>query len=122
MKRKVLIVEDNAVLAESYSELMIMQGYDVVGMESTGKAAIESTLENNPDLLIMDISLDGTMDGIAAAIKIIEHRSIPIIFISGFSDDRRRTMIDEIPGSRYVMKPTDFNVLAATVSELLSAG
>lgn len=120
--RKILIVEDNVMLRETYVEIVRLLGHEIVGVEATGRGAVEAARRHSPDLVFMDIALDGGMTGIEAAESITEHRALPIIFISGFSDEKVRGRLVGIPNYRLMMKPIDFDELRSVVCEMLNAG
>ena len=67
---KILIVEDEAIVAENIAGRLHQQGYDVVGIVDSGPEAIEQAANTQPDLILMDIMLKGESDGVAAAIEI----------------------------------------------------
>ena len=86
MKKRILLVENNAVLAVLTKLELEDMGYDVLQIAATGENAIELALENNPDLILMDVKLDGALDGTEAAIEIRKHLPIPVIFLTGTTD------------------------------------
>lgn len=117
--RKILIVEDNAMLSETYAEMLKLEGYDVLEVEATGEGAVDSALLNRPDVIIMDIALEGAMSGIQAAVRINRSMSVPIILISGHSDENTRSMVDAISNSMFMMKPVRFAMLDSLITEAL---
>lgn len=119
---KVLLVEDNVMLSETYAEILSLLGHEVLDIVVTGPDAIEAARRNLPDLVLMDIALEGVMSGIEAAEIIVEHRPMPIIFISGFSDEKVRARVSKIPNHRFMMKPIDFEALREVISGLVKAG
>ncbi|NLW77361.1 MAG: response regulator, partial [Methanomicrobiales archaeon] len=86
-KNRILIVEDEFVTAASLSVVLNDFGFEVVGTVDNGEEAIFSAKELLPDLILMDIILNGEMTGIAAVSTIKEKYDIPIIFLTGQSDD-----------------------------------
>lgn len=85
-KGTVLIVEDDLLLSMVEERLIQNLGYKVVGKVEKGLDAVEKVLKLNPDVIIMDISLKGDLDGIDTMQKIREHSSIPVIYLSGSAD------------------------------------
>ncbi|KAF5430313.1 hypothetical protein C5S42_00490, partial [Candidatus Methanomarinus sp.] len=83
---RILIVEDEAIIAEDLKMAINNIGFNVVGHATNARVAIEKALEFEPDLIIMDIVLKGQMNGIDASYKIHEKRNIPIIFLTAYSD------------------------------------
>lgn len=87
VKASILVVEDEAITALDINEKLVKLGYEVVNLVATGTEAIKFSAEYRPDLVLMDISLKGKMDGTEAAQK-ISSLSIPVVFISAYSDDK----------------------------------
>ncbi|MCX6876545.1 MAG: response regulator [Verrucomicrobia bacterium] len=87
---RLLIVEDEFILAMDLKARLGEMGYGVVGKAGTGAAAIAAAEQHRPDLILMDIRLSGHMDGIAAASEIRRHHDIPVIFMSAYADEETR--------------------------------
>jgi len=88
MKKKVLIVEDDQLLAYLMEQYVVNCDCEVVGSVDNGEEAISFVKENTPDFILMDIRIEGSLDGIETAILINEIKEIKIIFISGNSDEQ----------------------------------
>lgn len=84
--KKILIVEDEGIIAMTLRTVFEGLGYGVADIAMTGPEAIELARTHRPDLVLMDIKLDGNMDGIEAARLIRENADIPILFLSGNVD------------------------------------
>ncbi len=84
---KILIVEDESIIVKSLENRLIKAGYDVIGNASSGKEAIELAKQLNPDLILMDIKLNGEMTGIEAASEINKFLNIPIVYLTSYSDE-----------------------------------
>lgn len=106
-KAKILIVEDEGLIAMDLKSRLQNLGYDVPHIALSGEEAVKKAREIQPDLVIMDIKLSGDMDGIEAADIIRVSCDIPIIFLTAFLDEAllRRAKIIEPYG--YVLKPFD---------------
>jgi PAS domain S-box-containing protein len=102
---RILIVEDESIVAEDIQRSLENMGYSILSIVSSGEEAIEKVKENEPDLVLMDIMLDGEMDGIEAADMIHSFSNIPIIFLTAYSDEKilERAKITEPFG--YIIKP-----------------
>ena len=102
---KVLVVEDEVIVARSIASQLNQLGYIVTGTASSAKVAITKASETKPAIVLMDIILKGEMDGIAAASYIREHLDIPVIFLTAYGDDQtlKRAKITQPYG--YVVKP-----------------
>lgn len=85
-KGRVLIVEDDMLLSMVEERLIKRLGYEVVDKVTKGIEAIEKAEELNPDIIVMDISLKGDMDGIEAMETIREKSEVPVIYLSGRGD------------------------------------
>ncbi len=112
---KILIVEDERILAIGMKRKLENAGYTVTGMASSGEEAVENARNTNPDLILMDIVLKGNMDGIEAAQRIINLYNIPIIYITAYADEEilERAMITEPYG--YLLKPFKVSELNANI-------
>jgi DNA-binding response OmpR family regulator len=82
---KVLIVEDEVMVAENLKETFVDWGFHVVGAIRNGRTAILVAKDANPDLLVMDVKLDGDLNGVETAIVVrsLFEKALPVIFISG---------------------------------------
>ncbi|HEY8400941.1 MAG TPA: response regulator [Cytophagaceae bacterium] len=102
---KVMIVEDNAIQSLMLQEVFLLNGYEVVGIYDTGEAAIESLKDNTPDVIIMDISLAGEMDGVEASEKIYQNYQIPVIFLTSYSQEKYLKKASKSGAYSYLLKP-----------------
>ena len=118
-KSKILIVEDMAIVAEDLRLKLKRMGYDIVGTVESGDLAIRQAFENNPDMILMDIQLKGRTDGIEAAEKIRYRQNIPIVFLTGNTDQEtvQRAKLSEAYG--FIVKPFDERELHATIEMAL---
>lgn len=85
-KGRVLIVEDDMLLSMVEERLIKRLGFEVVGKVTKGSDAIEKEKKLNPDIIVMDISLKGDMDGIETMEAIREKSDVPVIYLSGSGD------------------------------------
>src|SRR5512141_2743958 len=85
-KAQILVVEDEYIIAENLRENLESLGYSVSDIASSAIEAIEKAEELQPDIVLMDIRLQGEMDGIQAAEQIWNRLQIPVIYITGHSD------------------------------------
>ena len=102
---RILIVEDEALIAESISTGLARAGCNVVAAVDTGAAAIESATELRPDLVLMDIHLKGEMDGIEAASIITERVRVPVVYLTAHSDRATLQRATAATAFGYVLKP-----------------
>lgn len=85
-KARVLIVEDQVVVARSIEAMIVDHGMEVMAICKTGEEAVALVEQRVPDIVIMDIKLEGKMDGVQAAAKIRELHTVPLIYLSNFTD------------------------------------
>ncbi len=116
---RILIVEDESIVAKDIRASLQALGYAVVGMVSSGEEALEQALVLRPDLVLMDVMLKGAMDGIEAAQRICAAGRIPVVYLTAFTDDDtlRRAKISEAFG--YLLKPFEDRELRTTIEMAL---
>ncbi len=119
---QVLIVEDERIVAGDLRSRLRRMGYRVAAIVSTGDDAIRAADEHHPDLVLMDIRLEGTMDGIQAADTIRRNHNIPIIYLSAYADQStvERAKVTEPFG--YLLKPFEDSELRTTIEMALYKG
>ena len=102
---RLLVVEDEAIVAADLEDRLNRMGYHVVGTAESGEEAIEKARDLKPDLVFMDIMLKGGMDGIEAAALMREEQSVPVIFLTANSNDAiiNRAKVSE--PFAYLLKP-----------------
>lgn len=109
VKTRILIVEDDMIIAANISLQLSKLGYEVTGIESRGEEAVSHALENQPDIILMDIQLKGKINGIDAAKLIQQKAAIPLIYLTANSDDASFQKAKETKPYAFISKP--FNKL-----------
>ncbi len=101
----ILVVEDEDVIAEDIQETLQHFGYVFAGRVAAAESVLDLAQEEQPDLVLMDINLEGDMDGISAAAQVRDTLNIPVVFLTSLGDDEtlRRASITDPYG--YVLKP-----------------
>ncbi len=112
---KVLIVEDELLIAKGLARKLQKLGYSVVGIVSDGNKALEQVGETQPDLVLMDIVIKGEMDGIETAEKINESFNIPVIYVTAYADDSTLERAELTGSYGYILKPYKDRELHATI-------
>ncbi|HVG01714.1 MAG TPA: response regulator [Nitrospira sp.] len=112
---KILIVDDEVVVAEAIRRQLRSLGYLVVGIVATGVEAIQLAGEYQPDVILMDIKLKGPMDGIEAARTIQSQYAIPVIYLTAFSDEETLERARPTLPLAYLIKPFVSSDLRAAV-------
>ena len=114
-KATILIVEDDAILAMDLQRMLSQQGYTVVGPLASGEEAIAFLLDNQVDLVLMDIELAGTMNGLRTAETLHQTSDIPIVFLTGFSHHLLLEQAKIAAPYGYLIKPVPERNLAVTL-------
>ncbi len=104
-KIKILIVEDEALIARCLKMDLELIGFDVCDFVASGEESIIKAKEKNPDVIIMDINLSGKMDGIDAAAEIINYKKIPIIFCTGYGNKELVDRAQKLNPLAFLRKP-----------------
>lgn len=112
---KLLIVEDEKIIALDLQRRLERFGYSVVGTAGDGEEAIRQAGELDPDMILMDIMLSGSMNGIEAAKVIKERHGIPIIFLTAFADEPTLERAKEVEPYGYILKPFKERELYSTI-------
>jgi CheY-like chemotaxis protein len=115
----ILIVEDDGILALFLQNMLSRLDYAILPPVATGEAAVTCALEKRPDLVLMDIHLDGEMNGITAASRIVEKAAIPIIFLTSFI---QKSVLDQAKNAApygYLVKPVTERDLVTTIETAL---
>lgn len=102
---KILIVEDELLIAQGLSRKLTKMGYTVVGIVSSGADAIQRVETEPPDLILMDIVIKGAIDGIETAAQIRARTNIPVIYVTAYADDETLERAGETGSYGYILKP-----------------
>ncbi len=102
---KILVVEDELIVAKNLTRSLEKQGYEVMGVASSGKLAIQKATETHPNLVLMDITLQGDLDGIETAQIINSQLHIPIIYMTAHADDSTLDRAKKTGPYGYLVKP-----------------
>ena len=118
-KIKIMVVEDEAVIAMRLQQRLTEIGYDVVGIAYSGEEAVEKARHVRPDLILMDIMMPGQLDGIAAAKIMKTELNIPVIFLTAFSEDRIIENAKQAEPFGYILKPFQDRQIKAAIEVAL---
>jgi CheY-like chemotaxis protein len=112
---KILVVEDESIIALNIKKKLKSFGYTVPAIVSTGEEAIKMTEITFPDLILMDVMLKGDMDGVQAIEEIRKRFDIPVIYLTAYSDDEvlERAKLTQPYG--YIVKPFKANDLRTNI-------
>lgn len=112
---RILIVEDEKIIAIDLQRRLERFGYSVVGMASEGNEAVALALELEPDIILMDIMLAGDVDGVAAAKAINDVKDIPFIFLTAYTDEKTLERAKTVQPYGYILKPFKERELYTTI-------
>ncbi|QKF83252.1 response regulator [Halarcobacter ebronensis] len=114
-KAKILIVEDETIVALDIKSALLHLGYEVTQCVRSYNKALESVINNKPDIILMDIHLFGDKDGIETAIAIQKIENIPIIYLTAYSDEKTISRAIETNPISYLIKPFKRDELNSTI-------
>ncbi len=119
MSHRIFLVEDEPIIASGIVRKLEQLGYAVAGQTSTGEAAVRLVDSNPPDLVLMDIKLEGRMDGIDAAGEIRRRHDIPIVFLTAFADEATLERATREEPFGYIVKPFTDRELSGAIEVAL---
>src|SRR5882757_4651052 len=116
---RILVVEDDRVVARDIQHQLTRIGHTVVGVTPLGEDAVRLAVESHPDLVLMDIRLEGALDGVDAAQQIRDRGQVPVVFLTAYADDEtlRRARTTEPFG--YLLKPFEDSQLRTVIEMAL---
>ncbi len=118
----ILIVEDDGLIALYLTELMEKEGYRVVGSASSGEMVLRMLEKSpQPDLILMDIGLDGSLDGIETAQQVQQRFSIPLIFVTAYTSESTLERVRDVTSRGFIGKPFLDHDILALVREVLDS-
>jgi PAS domain S-box-containing protein len=118
-RERILIVEDEKIIALDLKRRLLDFGFEVIGIIPTGETAITVAEQEAPDLILMDIMLKGEMDGIDAAKQIRQSLDIPVVFLTSYSDQDTLERAKEAEPFGYILKPFKERELLTTIEIVL---
>ncbi|MDP3483900.1 MAG: response regulator, partial [Methanobacteriaceae archaeon] len=118
-KTKVMVVEDESIVAIDISQRLDSLGYEVSATVSSGEKAIEMAEKTKPDIILMDIVLKGNIDGIEAAEVIGEKFKIPIVYLTAYSDEKTLKRAKYTGPFGYIIKPFEDRELHSVIEVAL---
>lgn len=119
-RKSVLIIEDEMIHGMLLRSSIENSGYRVVDVISRGEDAVIAALDHRPDLIISDILLKGTITGVEAIEQILNHVTVPFIFLTAINDSRIMNQATDTSPSAIINKPYDMKMLMETIDSLLN--
>lgn len=118
-KGRILVVEDEAIVALDIQSRLARLGYDLAGHAASGAEAVSLAGASSPDLVLMDVLLPGGMDGIETARRLSEHHSVPVVYLTAMSDQATLERAKQTGPFGYLSKPFEDHELSLTIEMAL---
>jgi diguanylate cyclase (GGDEF)-like protein/PAS domain S-box-containing protein len=116
---RILVVEDERIVALNLQQRLTKLGYDVPAIVASGEQALEQVESLRPDLVLMDINIEGRMDGIETARNIPSELDIPVVYLTAYSEDATLERARDTKPYGYLVKPFSERALHATIQMVL---
>lgn len=110
-----LIVDDEAIIATDLEDRLVGNGFEVIGIATSGEKAVRLAGQLRPDLVVMDIVMPGPLDGIAAAAAIRDDYGIPVVFLTAHADEEFMDRAKAVGPLGYILKPFNEAQIYATI-------
>lgn len=111
----ILIVEDEGIIADNIASRLLKSGYRVAGIADSAEEALRKIPEAKPDLVLMDIHIKGSLDGIETTKKLRERYDVPVIYLTAHTDPQTIDRAKMTGGFGFLTKPIDHRTLATTI-------
>ena len=119
--KKILIVEDEIIIAMDIQNTLKSLGYANISIAESGETAVAAVTAEPPDLILMDIGLSGTIDGIECATRIHALApGLPVMFLTSYSNIKVRERAEKVPHCGYLLKPFSPDLLGEAVIRVLT--
>lgn len=116
---RILIVDDERLIAAAVQEMLKILGHSIAGVAVSGEEAVQKAASMRPDLVLMDIRLRGEMDGIEAAAAIRAEYGIPVVFLTAHADTAMRERAEATSPYGYIVKPFKFADIRAAIEGVI---
>ncbi len=114
-KKRILVVEDEGIIAKGIKSSLETLGYAVTSWVTTGEDAIQTVEKNPPDLVLMDIVLQGELDGIEAAKQIYSRFAVPVVYLTAYADESTLERAKVTQPFGYLLKPFEDRELNTSI-------
>jgi len=119
-RHRALIVEDELMIALDLEDAMSALGFDICGLASTADTARSIAIDHHPDVVLMDVNLDGGHEGIEVGRWLREVCDVPVVFVTAYSDEGTIERIHEqVPGAPVLAKPVYPQTLADAMAAVV---
>ena len=116
----ILVVEDERIVANDIAESLRTMGYDVVGTAASAEECLRQAAEHHPDLVLMDIRIEGDIDGIETAKRLRTRYGMPVIYLTAYADEETVARACETEPHGYILKPFRAGELRSMIEVALS--
>lgn len=114
-KTKILVVEDESIVARDIRNMLVGLGYDVTAVVPGAKDAVQKAQETHPDIVLMDVMLQGEITGVEAAEQIYTHYNIPVVYLTAYADSTTVQQAKKTEPFGYIIKPFEERELQTTI-------
>jgi PAS domain S-box-containing protein/putative nucleotidyltransferase with HDIG domain len=114
-KTKILVVEDESIVARDIRNMLVGLGYEVTAVVPGAKAAVEKAQETDPDIVLMDVMLQGEITGVEAAEQIYTNFKIPVVYLTAYADSTTVQQAKKTEPFGYIIKPFEERELQTTI-------
>ena len=121
MKPRILVVEDEPILALELKKDLQDLGFDVAAVIHDGDMVLHTYMRSKPDAVVMDIKLHGFRDGIDAAGQLRVFYSVPIVFVSSYPESEMAERLVRFKSFAYLQKPYEPGSLQSAIQSLMAA-
>jgi len=114
-KTKILVVEDESIVARDIRNMLVGLGYEVTGVVAGAKAAVRKAQETMPEIVLMDVMLQGEITGVEAAEQIYTNFNIPVVYLTAYADSTTVQQAKKTEPFGYIIKPFEERELQTTI-------
>ena len=114
-KTKILVVEDESIVARDIRNMLLGIGYEVTAVTSDAEDAVKQAEKEQPHLVLMDIMLKGDISGVEAADQIYSRLNIPVVYLTAYADETTLQRAKETEPFGYLLKPFEERELKSTI-------
>lgn len=114
-RTRILIVEDESIVAIDLKKTLENSGYEIIAVVRSGELAVKKAVELEPDIILMDIMLEGKITGIEAAAEIRSKKDIPVIYLTAYANESTLAQAKLTQPFGYILKPFDEKNLISTI-------
>jgi signal transduction histidine kinase len=119
LQTKIMVVEDERIVALNLKQRLARMGYEVTAIATSGAKALAAIASNRPDIVLMDIHIDGDMDGIATAAAIPPELHLPVVYLTAYSEEATLERARQTQPYGYLLKPFSERELHATLKMVM---